>query len=245
MIKEINHLCFDKDGVIIDVHAYWRHTTEIRAKFIRKKLLLTAEDEMKTIEAMGIDLITGRIKRKGPIGYHPRQQILKKLFMFLNDRSYKISMSELENYFIIIDNNQQESGDFKLTLLDGVKEFLIKNKNNFKMSVFTSDRKKNAEYAFDKLGIASFFKVILGGDSVINPKPHPQGINDACNKIKIKENKTAYISDTSSDLIMAKNAGLICKIGVLTGLGNKEDFNQIADLVFNDLKSLSEYLYAK
>ena len=79
------------------------------------------------------------------------------------------------------------------------------------MSVFTSDRKKNAEYAFDKLGITSFFKVILGGDSVINPKPHPQGINDACNKIQIKENKTAYISDTSSDLIMAKNAGLICK----------------------------------
>ena len=113
------------------------------------------------------------------------------------------------------------------------------------MSVFTSDRKKNAEYAFDKLGIASFFKVILGGDSVMNPKPHPQGINDACNKIRIKENKTAYISDTSSDLIMAKNAGLICKIGILSGLGNKQDFNQIADLVFNDLNGLSEYLYAK
>ena len=154
-------------------------------------------------------------------------------------------MNELENYFLIIDNNQQESGDFKLKLLDGVKAFLLKNKNNYKMTVFTSDRKKNAEYAFEKLGITSFFKVILGGDSVVNPKPHPQGINDACDKIKIKPSKTAYISDTSSDLVMAKNARLKCKIGILTGLGNKKDLNNIADLVFNDLNSFSEYLYAK
>ncbi len=244
MVKDLEHLCFDKDGVLIDVHAYWRHTTEIRAKFIRKKLFLNANDELMLIDAMGINLNTGKIKNNGPIGYHPRSVILKKVEEVLYSLSSKIKPNKIGEYFLVIDKEQQSKGDFKIDILDGVKDFLLSNVNKYTMTVFTSDRKKNTEYILSQLGIKKFFKSILGGDSVENPKPHPQGINNTCKVVKIKPEKSAYISDTCSDLIMAENAKIPCKIGVLTGLGTKRDLEIVADLLFKDFYELSEYLNA-
>ena len=79
MFKNINHLCFDKDGVLIDVHAYWRHTTEIRASYLKNKFQLNSDAGNSLIECMGIDLKTGKIKNKGPIGYKPRAFIIEKV----------------------------------------------------------------------------------------------------------------------------------------------------------------------
>ena len=54
MIKNLEHLCFDKDGVLIDVHAYWKHTTEIRANYLKNKLQLNSIQKNMLIENMAI-----------------------------------------------------------------------------------------------------------------------------------------------------------------------------------------------
>ena len=77
LIQNLKHLCFDKDGVLIDVHAYWKHTTEIRANYLKNKLQLGPDAERSLIDCMGIDLDTGRIKKTGPIGYEPRKFIIE------------------------------------------------------------------------------------------------------------------------------------------------------------------------
>ena len=244
MFENINHLCFDKDGVLIDVHAYWKHTSEIRANFIKNKLMLNNDEELKLIDSMGIDLISGKIKKGGPVGYHPRSIIIRNVKLLLSTLSYEISLNQIEKYFLIIDNEQQEKDDFNIKLLDGVKDFILNNVDKYNMTVFTSDRKKNAEHALTKLGIISYFRLVLGGDSVNKSKPNPEGINSACNFIGVKPSNTAYITDTRNDLVMAKNAKLPLKIGILTGLGNKSDLNDLSDLVFKDFYHFSKYLYA-
>ena len=107
------------------------------------------------------------------------------------------------------------------------------------MTIFTSDRKKNAEIALTKLGINKFFSKILGGDSVKKSKPNPEGIINACKSVNIRPGNTAYLTDTTSDLIMAESAEVLYKIGVETGLGTKKELIKHSDLVCKDLNELS------
>lgn len=242
MIQNLKHLCFDKDGVLIDVHAYWRHTTEIRANYLKNKFQLSSLQKNMLIESMGIDLLSGKIKNSGPIGYESRKSIIKKVQEALMYYSIKVCENDLEKYFLEIDELQQKNNDFKIILLDGVKSFFSHHAGKYTMTIFTSDRKKNAEIALTKLGIKKHFIKILGGDSVKKSKPDPEGIINACNKVNISLGNTAYLTDTTSDLIMAENAQVLYKIGVETGLGTKEELIKHSDVVCKDLKDFSNII---
>lgn len=241
-MKNLEHLCFDKDGVLIDVHEYWKHTTILRADYLKSFYKLSNAQENKLIDAMGIDYITGKIKKGGPVGYEPRPSILNCVFESLSQMSVVTSIHELENFFIEIDRYQQQNKDYKFSLLKGVYEFLETKKNKYTMTIITSDREKNARITLKKLGIEKFFSEIFGGDSGIKPKPEIDGIEKMCKKVDIPPNKTAYISDTKSDLIMAQKANLLCSIGILTGLGTKKELSKHSNFVYSDFNDLANNL---
>ena len=242
MIQNLKHLCFDKDGVLIDVHAYWKHTTEIRANYLKNKFQLVPDAERSLIDCMGIDLDTGRIKNTGPIGYEPRTFIIEKVKKCLLSYSCNSSTQNLDQYFLEIDEHQQKNNDFDINLLDGVKSFILRNSKRFKMTIFTSDRKKNTEITLNKLKIENYFCAIVGGDSVIKSKPDPEGVIKACNLANVEPKNTAYITDTVSDLIMADSANVLLKVGMETGLDTKKQLKVRSDSVCKNLYELSNII---
>ena len=242
MNNNLKHICFDKDGVLIDVHKYWVHTTEIRSSFLKKKFNLNLEQANKLSYGMGIDLIKGKIRNKGPIGYKARDSIIKVVADILNSFHINIKLSDLNNIFLEIDEYQRKNNDYKIIILDTVKDFFRDYHNKYSFSIFTSDRKLNAILAIKKINIFEYIKEVIGGDSVNRSKPDPQGLLKICKKMKLNPKNIAYISDTCTDLVMAKNAGLKFKIGILTGLGTAEELNKHADLVCKDLKDLKNYI---
>ena len=188
---------------------------------------------------MGIDIKSGKIKNKGPVGHKPRGAIIKSLYKCLISNGYTTNPDDLNRLFLKVDEHQQKNKDYKINLLDGIKSFFEKNSDRFVMTVFTSDRRKNAEITLSQLGIKKYFNTILGGDSVINPKPDPEGIIKICNEVKINLSNTAYITDTVSDLTMAKNAKVSFKVGILTGLGTRSQMEKRSDLICNNLIDFS------
>ena len=50
IMKNLEHLCFDKDGVLIDVHAYWQHTTEIRANHLKNNDYIQTQNSLFYLE---------------------------------------------------------------------------------------------------------------------------------------------------------------------------------------------------
>ena len=209
---------------------------------MKNKFQLNPDAERSLIDCMGIDLDTGRIKKTGPIGYEPRRLILEKVKKYLLSYNCNSTIKILTQYFLEIDEYQQKNNDFHINLLDGVKSFILQNSKKYKMTIFTSDRKKNAEIALTKLGIKFFFSKILGGDSVKKSKPDPEGIINACKSVNISPSNTAYLTDTTSDLIMAETAEVLYKIGVETGLETKRELIKHSDLVCKDLNELSNII---
>lgn len=238
MLDNISHLCFDKDGVIIDVHKYWMHTTKLRVSFLKKRFNLSAEDEILFLTDLGVDLKKEKLKKMGPSGYHPRPVIVEQVITTSSKLGLNLKYNQINKIFSEIDIYQQQKNDYKIELIDGVKEFFELSIDNFTLTIFTSDRKKNALKALADNRIDNFFSYVIGGDNVKFQKPNPEGIYKACDYVNTRPFETAYISDTSSDLDMARSAKVGMKIGVTTGLDDKSQLKNISDITVENLMEL-------
>ena len=105
-----------------------------------------------------------------------------------------------------------------ITLFDGEYEILTDFDNlGVKQAIVTSrtSRKLLSENLED-LGILKFFKFIICMEDVTSPKPHPQGIQLAMQRLKSEKKSTFMIGDTKYDIEAGQRAG-VSTIGVLFG----------------------------
>lgn len=239
-MSSIKHLCFDKDGTIIDVHCYWAHIAKLRAKALIEKYSINPQIEVQILDSIGIDPQTNRIKIGGPVGYHPRATILKAVLDCLTKNNLKLEISDLEAVFKQVDQYQQETSDYKIELLVGAKDFIIQAKNlGLILSVYSSDRKANSEKILKQLDLLQYFDAIFGGDSVKKPKPDPEGLLLACQTVGINPQQTAYVTDTLDDLRMANAAGAQLSIALETGLSTRSELLTLTTQVYPDLSYLN------
>ena len=64
----------------------------------------------------------------------------------------------------------------------------------------------------EKLGIAQYFQLIIGGDDVTNKKPHPESLNYAAEYLNVDKNECLMVGDSKNDVLAANQAGvdIIC-----------------------------------
>lgn len=110
-------------------------------------------------------------------------------------------------------------------LFDGMTELFSRP---FRAAVATGKSQKGAERALKQCGLFDRFEIILGGNSVPNPKPHP----DMLYKIMAATGTQdlVMVGDTTYDLEMAKAAG-VKAIGVSWGHHSVERLNEWAPVV--------------
>ena len=91
------------------------------------------------------------------------------------------------------------------------------------------------------LGVAGEFDAILGGDSVVEKKPHPAMLQLVLQRFQINPADALIIGDGDTDIEAGKRAGVIT-CGVTYGLGNK-DAVRVArpDVTIDSLAELADY----
>lgn len=214
----IKHVCFDKDGTLTDVHAYWSHTCSLRAARLATLHGLDSKTSAGLLDAMGV-AGEGRLKPGGPVGYHPRQTVIGTVRRRLGESNVEVSDADIAQVFAEVDAEQQRGGDYRLVVLGGAVELLESlARRELRMTLYTSDREANAEAVLERLGLRRFFDAIVGGDSVKLPKPDPEGFQLACDRAGVPPSRSAYIGDTLDDLKMAAAGGAARAIAVATGL---------------------------
>jgi phosphoglycolate phosphatase-like HAD superfamily hydrolase len=66
-----------------------------------------------------------------------------------------------------------------------------------------------AEILLGAAGLSRFFDVVVGGDEVALPKPAPDGIRLACERLGVRPRNAAYVGDADVDLEAARRAGAV------------------------------------
>ena len=100
------------------------------------------------------------------------------------------------------------------SLFPGIPELLsFLSSQGVKMGIVTSNRVENARYIVKATNIDSHFPVIIGYDSIDEPKPSPQPLRLAIEGLSIPENDVSpktvwFVGDSATDVQTAHNANV-------------------------------------
>ncbi|MDP9567882.1 UNVERIFIED_ORG: phosphoglycolate phosphatase [Kosakonia oryzae] len=90
----------------------------------------------------------------------------------------------------------------------------------------------------EALDIAQFFSFVVGGDDVVNKKPHPEPLLLVCKKLNIQPDELLFVGDSRNDILAAKAAGSV-SVGLTYGYNYGEAITlSEPDLVFDHFKDL-------
>jgi phosphoglycolate phosphatase len=118
----------------------------------------------------------------------------------------------------------------KTTLLPFAKEAIIKASKIATLGIVTTKTSLYSKELMEHFGVMKYFDVLIGRDDVENPKPHPEPIFKALEKLDTKDKKIYMIGDTCLDCISAKEAK-INSIGVHSGYGDRKDLKNCCEIV--------------
>ena len=104
-------------------------------------------------------------------------------------------------------------------------------KKNIKVGLVTNTVRKFTMDILKKHKIDSYFDAIVTGDDVEKPKPYPDPILKACEKLNVMPDEVMYIGDTKYDYKAGKSAGAFV-VG----------FNTHGDLMISNLNDILQLL---
>lgn len=95
----------------------------------------------------------------------------------------------------------------------GVREWLTEEKQRgVRLALCTNKNEKPARRILGDLDLASFFDVILGGDSLPNHKPDPAQLIHALEKTAVTPADAIMVGDSINDALAATRLGIPCLI---------------------------------
>jgi phosphoglycolate phosphatase len=102
------------------------------------------------------------------------------------------------------------NGDFSVLypkVLEGLEAY---KSMGLKIGLVTNKPMEFTLPLIEKKGINDFFKVVVGGDTCEQKKPHPAPLFYALEKLGSKPENSVFIGDSFNDALAAKAAGLLC-----------------------------------
>ena len=122
-------------------------------------------------------------------------------------------------------------------LLPGVLNLLEQAKaKGIRLGVGSSS--KNANFILDKLHIRNYFEVVIDGNGVKDPKPHPEVFLNGASALGLDPSACMVFEDAASGIAAAKVGGFTA-----VGVGNPH-IADIADIYLNDLTEFRVEQYA-
>ena len=214
MNRRIKGLIFDLDGVLVTTeHNHfiaWKNTAEML------EISFSEEDNEQLKGISRVDSL---------------KKILELGNKTISNETFNELLTKKNEYYLnsIADINQSN-------LLPGVLS-VLKNAQLHGLKCAVGSSSKNARFILSKLQIDSYFSVIVDGNDVSVPKPHPEVFLKGAQQMGLEPFECIVFEDAKSGVQAAKEGGFI-----VIGVGNPTliDFVDSYLLNLNDF-SLEEY----
>jgi phosphoglycolate phosphatase len=106
------------------------------------------------------------------------------------------------------------------------------------IAVATTDDRVPTEATLRGLGVRDHVSALACGDDGVGVKPDPSMLLALCATVAIPPERTAIVGDTPADLAMGRAAGAGRVIGVLSGVGTRDELVPLADAVLDSIGEL-------
>ncbi len=95
-----------------------------------------------------------------------------------------------------------------------------------RLAVLSNGRKKLVDYILDRLGIAEYFSIVVGGDEEDCRKPSPCPLADTLQRLELNPGRTLMVGDMSEDIQAGKEAGT-ATAAALYGYGERAELEEL------------------
>ena len=225
-------LIFDKDGVLVDFHAFWGEVSRLRVSEVAARAGLSDADARALTRELGI--IDGKVDPTGPlaVGTRREEEAIASAFLYRRGLSWIDARPLVEEAF----DAAEGALDWTLAVkpLGEARETMrALAEQGWKLAIATSDLTRYAERHAEMLGIADLMGAIAGSDSVARSKPHADLVLACCETLGVAPAESIVIGDTLADLLMARAAGCAAAIGVRSGVSLDDGLASHADAVLD------------
>lgn len=125
--------------------------------------------------------------------------------------------------------------------IEGLREL---SERGLKLGVVTNALQHLAETVLARFGIAQYLQLIIGGDRVAQPKPHPEPLWQACDHFQVAPQEALMVGDSINDVAAARAAGcaIVC---VPHGYDQGQPVSELGCDVLETLTALPAWIAAE
>lgn len=243
--QAIKGILFDKDGTLLDFNQVWGvASVQVAKALCEKRGIGNRQDQV--LQALGIH--NGTVDPEGPLAVESYEGIAKVLDPVLRateepeQESTKEALLNLSQEIqdLFYDETCVKRKEYPvLTDLRSLMEKL--NGMGIQRGIVTTDDKRSTEHFLEATGIANAISFLAVSGCGMPEKPDGAIIRLASQKWDISKDQIAVVGDTPNDMRFAANGGAKA-VAVLSGTGQKNDLENLADVVLDSVADLPEYL---
>ncbi|MEJ5357130.1 MAG: HAD family hydrolase [Desulfobacterales bacterium] len=238
-LRGVRLVIFDKDGTLIELYPYIARTVFRRARRVGEALGLTPGEEAGLVRALGVEVEGRRIRPEGPAGIRPRGEVLAAAIDYLERIGRPGADIICREAFAAVDElSARDPAPFIRPARGAIPLVKALRKQGCRVAVATQDLTERGRLALKFLGLEEQIDALVGADRVSHPKPHPEAILFLLAELAVPAAQAVMVGDASTDLEMAKRAGLSAAIGVRGGITPEEALRAATPYVVEDLSAI-------
>ncbi len=233
LLDGVDLVIFDKDGTLIDFDAMWGGWVTDLAQ--RLESIAGGPVGEPLFRAMGFDPETGRTLGGAPLAVTP-MALLRELTVDIVRETGR-SQADAED---AVRRSWRAPDPVVLArpVTDLPALFGALRGDGRRIAVATTDDRGPTESTLAALGVESLVDALACADDGLVVKPAPEMVLHLCQELGVEPGRAAMVGDSPADLAMGRAAGAGRCIGVLSGVGTREELEPLADAVIPSVEAL-------
>lgn len=230
-------IVFDKDGTLIDFNSTWLPVYRYAALEVAKNNRPLADE---LLNQHGYDPDASRFIGGSLLAVGNNHAIAHAWARHLVDVDDE---TEIETLSVRLNQIFQQQVALSATPVQGLKATLQHlTRAGLKLGVATSDSYQGIHNTLEAFDVISEFEFLCGYDSGHGLKPDPGMVLAFCAAMSLEPAEVIVVGDNRHDIEMGKNARAGYCIGVLTGTSTRDELEDLADVVFDDITDLVQLI---
>lgn len=229
MLTQIEGVLFDKDGTLFDFNATWSAWASAFLDEISGGDKRAAE---QMGQAIGFDTATHEFQPNSPVVAGTPHEIAQLLLPFLPGSTPAGLVTRMNAAAAAAPMSEAAP---LAPLLQALSQ------RGLRLGVATNDAEAPAKAHLQTAGVLEWFDMVIGCDSGYGAKPSPGQLLAFADLSGVAPARTVMVGDSRHDLIAGRAAGMMT-IGVLTGMSQQSDLEELADVVLPNIGHVPAYL---